>query len=390
MQIASGDLWAGAEVQIFNLASHLAKRPEVEVLVVLMNHGELERRLIERGVAVIVLDETQLNSWTLFRRLVALMREWHPDVVHTHRVKENILGGLAAAVNRVPSIRTVHGRPESVVGQWDFRRRTMRLIDHFAARFAQQKLVAVSDDLGDELRLKYGREAVAVIHNGIELPEPGASAPEHESRHRASSPLKVAVVARLVAVKRIDLVVAIAAELQQRAPGRFVFTVFGDGPLRAELAEDISVRGLSGVVELAGFQVDVTRRLKNYDAMLITSDHEGLPTNLLEAMSVGVPVIARSVGAIPDVLRGGELGSVISSDNEGQLVTAFADALERHDVSEAVLARAWHRAADYSAAATAGAYLLLFSNLVGRQFAGASSADRHGPSGDRGARRASH
>jgi glycosyltransferase involved in cell wall biosynthesis len=266
----------------------------------------------------------------------------------------------------------------------------MRLIDHLVGRFVQRRLVAVSDDLGEELRHEYGREAVTVIHNGIELPEPGASTPENGKRHRASGPLKVAVVARLVAVKRIDLVVAVAAELQQRAPGRFVFTVFGDGPLRAELAEDISARGLSGVVELAGFQVDVTRRLKDYDAMLITSDHEGLPTNLLEAMSMGVPVIARSVGAIPDVLCGGDLGLLVSGNEDGEIVAAFADAMEHHDVSEAVLARAWRRAADYSATATAGAYQHLFSDLVGRPCASASGSGRRELSGEGLPRRTSH
>lgn len=373
MQIASGDLWAGAEVQIFNLASNLAQREDVEVLAVLMNHGELERRLRERGVSVEVLDESRLGSVALFRRLIALMREWRPDVVHTHRVKENILGGVAAFVNRVPSIRTMHGRPESEPGRWDLRRQAMRHIDYMVGRYLQQCVVAVSDDLGDEQKRRYGSSCVAVIYNGIELPSgsPADICSNHQDEGPATS---IAAVARLVPVKRIDLIIKVADLLHARQPGRFNFTLYGDGPLLDVLAAEVKARGLKSVVNFAGFRADVTQKLGQHDVMLITSDHEGLPTNLLEAMSLGVPVIARSVGAIPKVLGNGEFGALVTETTDSDIVEKIASLLEQPGGLAEVREKARKRAREYSAENAAASYLSLYRALVEQKpLAGASA-----------------
>ena len=113
MQIASGDLWAGAEVQLYTLANTLQKLPDVSVTVILLNQGTLADKLIETGIEVYILDESSLNDFQILRRLVHIIKEQHPDVIHTHRGKENILGSIASFLaGSVPSIRTAHGAPE--------------------------------------------------------------------------------------------------------------------------------------------------------------------------------------------------------------------------------------------------------------------------------------
>ena len=112
LHIASGDLWAGAEVQLFTLAKALNNRKDIDISVVLLNHGMLEQKLLNEGIDVNVLDESTLNGFQILLQLIYIVREIKPDVIHTHRVKENVLGSVAALFNNIPTIRTQHGAPE--------------------------------------------------------------------------------------------------------------------------------------------------------------------------------------------------------------------------------------------------------------------------------------
>src|SRR6187551_243806 len=93
LHIISGDLWAGAEVQAFTLVTSL--QHQCEIVVALMNHGELENRLIDAGVKTVVIEERSHSGLQITRQLVTLIKHFRPDIIHTHRKKENILGSLA-------------------------------------------------------------------------------------------------------------------------------------------------------------------------------------------------------------------------------------------------------------------------------------------------------
>ena len=113
LHISSGDLWAGAEVQLFTLAKSLIKNSATQVDVILFNHGRLEQELLDSNINVIVLDETTLNSLQILRKIIHTIKIIHPDVIHTHRLKENILGSAAALLTgNTPTLRTAHGAPE--------------------------------------------------------------------------------------------------------------------------------------------------------------------------------------------------------------------------------------------------------------------------------------
>lgn len=113
VHLASGDLWAGAEVQLYNLVLELHVRSDIYLKVVLFNYGVLENRLRGAGVRTTVFDEMTLGGLRLLRLLTSFLRRHRPHVLHTHRMKENVLGTLASLVCAgTHSIRTVHGAPE--------------------------------------------------------------------------------------------------------------------------------------------------------------------------------------------------------------------------------------------------------------------------------------
>src|SRR6185437_9942163 len=144
LHVASGDLWAGAEAQACALMSELALMPNTLVAAALMNDGILAGRLRGAGVSVTIFDERRLSAARIFRGLRGLMLIWKPDVVHTHRAKENILGAVAAFTSgRIPSIRTVHGANE----QWPrglvarARHRLLASLDRLCAVHLQRRVI---------------------------------------------------------------------------------------------------------------------------------------------------------------------------------------------------------------------------------------------------------
>lgn len=306
LHIISGDLWAGAEAQALTLISRLAQTPGTEVAAVVMNEGELMHKLRGGGISVFVLNEERLNPARLLLDLRGLMMRWHPDVIHTHRAKENILGSIANRVARnVPSVRTIHGGSEHQVKDiWDrIRHGTITRLDRWCGRALQQRIIAVSEELGSRIVKDFPLDKIVVIENGIDAEALRDAVGTAEFRVREPHYTHLGMVGRLVAVKRVDLFLAAAALLRRRLPGRdWRFHLFGDGPLRGDLAELSERLGVADVVTFHGHRKDIATCVAALDAVVMCSDHEGMPMAALEAAILGVPIVAHAVGGLPDIV----------------------------------------------------------------------------------------
>ncbi len=368
VHIASGDLWAGAEVQLFNLACALDADPQIRLFVILLNPGLLAERLQQRGVSVQVLDEGRLNSAQVFVQVYRFLKQIRPDIVHTHRQKENVIGAIAARLAGAKSVRTVHGAGEHRTRPWQFHRRLQKAADRLCELHLQHGVVAVSHELGEKLRPSQAREKLHVVENGVDIDRVRDAAKLPIELPGAASAVKIAFVARLVPVKRVDVFLASAQMLSSRHPGVFQFYVFGDGPLMEETRQDIARRGLQGEVFLMGFTDPIAPYLAHMDLLCITSDHEGLPMNLLEALSLEVPVVAHAVGGIPRALDNGHCGTLVHQ----QRPEAYAEAVQayvQHRTAFIQKTKEGHALARarYSALANANAFKSLYAALAGHE-----------------------
>ena len=212
VHVASGDLWAGAEVQLYTLAKALHNKASATVSVVLLNHGRLEQELTNAGIKVIVIDESKFNGLSILNRLIHTIRRLEPDVIHTHRLKENILGSLAAwLTGRIPSLRTVHGAPEHNPSWLKLHKHLLFYVDRQCGRFLQKKIIAVSDDLSEILSKVYPLEMIHVIENGIDLDAIRlAQSTQRISRDTTDKKFRIGFAGRLVAVKRVDILIETA------------------------------------------------------------------------------------------------------------------------------------------------------------------------------------
>lgn len=306
LHIASGDLWAGAEAQAFTLMSHLKRIPATEVAAFLMNDGTLAEKLRSIGISVDIADERKVGAVGIFSSLRDVLRRWQPDVVHTHREKENILGCLANRMCRnVPSVRTVHGGREqsAAVGWRSVRHRLVHSADRWCGRTLQQRVIAVTKELAGRLAHDFPAEKVVVIENGIDLEAISRDKSLAEFRVAEPDATHVGIAGRLVDVKRVDLFIEAAALLLRERPERhWKFHIFGEGPERLKL-EELSERLLPGeAVIFHGHRQDIATCVGGLDSLVICSDHEGMPMISLEAAALGVPIVAHAVGGLIEVV----------------------------------------------------------------------------------------
>jgi glycosyltransferase involved in cell wall biosynthesis len=331
LHVISGDLWAGAEAQALTLLSAL-HRLDVVVAVALMNDGELAARLRSRGISVHIFDESRLNGAQILLALRRLMLEFRPNIVHTHRTKENILGSLANRLScKAACVRTVHGDYED--SALDLRRISRQFIlqlDRWSANHLQHRVIAASKELGEKLKKRFSPGRIVVIENGVDVDAVQRQVHSVDFRDQAPTATHIGIVGRLVPVKRMDLFLECAAILRDLNPARaWRFHIFGDGPLRNQLAEYAERLAIEDVVTFHGHRDDVIACLAALDVMTICSDHEGLPIVLLEAIVVDTPIVARATGGIIDVMGECGKGLLVRDHTAGGYADAIRAILER-------------------------------------------------------------
>lgn len=340
VHLASGDLWAGAEVQLFQLVTEYVKYNE-NLLVVLFNPGQLADLLTQNNIEVIVLDETELSSLVIARQLYLILKKFKATIIHTHRFKENILGGLVAKLFGCKSVRTEHGASEFLNLSFDLRRFVSHVLDRFSGLFLQQKIIAVSDELKGKLSKNYPDTKIQVIENSVQFELIRQNATQSKPIDKSSKDFIVGFIGRFVPVKRTDFFYDIAKNTLVANPELNIhFYMIGDGPLIESMQQQVESEGFYDRVHLPGFKSNTATYLKQFDLLLFTSDHEGLPMTLLEAMSLNIPVMSTNLATVKKVLCDGDCGYIMESRNPDEFSSKILEILNNPQESLDMAAKA--------------------------------------------------
>jgi glycosyltransferase involved in cell wall biosynthesis len=305
--ITRGDL-GGAQTHVFDLVQQLA-RQGFEVHVAMGNRGPLWEQLAETRVSVhhipaLVRPISATYDIRALRQTVALIRKIKPALITTHSSKAGMLGRMAARRCRIPVIFTAHG--------WAFtegvpagRRRFYVLAERAAARWTD-RIICVSE-YDRQLALKYGvgrKEQLVTIHNGIpELSE------DHMAEPEEGNPVRLIMVARFSEPKNQRLLIKAIDNLE--CSNDFEVCLVGDGPLLESCRELAAERGLLDKVKFLGARKDIPELLSRAHIFVLTSNWEGFPITILEAMRAGLPVIASDVGGVGEAVVDGKTGFLI-------------------------------------------------------------------------------
>lgn len=277
-----------------------------------------------------------------FRALVSQMREFQPDIIHTHTAKAGVLGRMASGFMQKRPIRvhTYHGHILSGY----FSRTKVRAIIQAEKLMARRSdaLITVGRQVRDEL-LSVG---IGSMDKYSVIP-PGLEKMTYPSRNFARSSLGldpdapvICVVGRLTQIKRPDRIVDIARILKNQYFGMTIL-VAGEGELREYLMQKISTEDLP--ITMLGWRDDVETVFAASDVALLTSDNEGTPISLIQAALAGIPSVATDVGAVGEVVLDRETG-LLTPPNSNALANSISALLDnpeqRISLGEAARARA--------------------------------------------------
>ncbi|MBI2902066.1 MAG: GT4 family glycosyltransferase PelF [Candidatus Methylomirabilis oxyfera] len=294
--------------------------------------GSLRDRAVRKGVAPLFLPELGREvrpgrDLLALYKLVRLLRQQQPEIVHTHTAKAGALGRIAAKIAGIPIVvHTFHGHV--MHGYFSHRVTRFFLAIERCLAMASTRILTVSEGLRDELlRLGIGRpDTIEVMPLGLELDGLLRSDVRRgEFRRRLGIspevPL-VGIIARLVPIKDLTTFLEAASGLHRSRPD-VRFLIVGDGELRPQLEQQAVAFGLHHCVDFLGWQRELEPIYADLNLVALSSLNEGTPVSLIEAMAAGLPVVATRVGGVSDLVEHGKTGLLVPPKNPAALSEAM-------------------------------------------------------------------
>lgn len=361
----------GAKTHLLTLLPRL-NQERYRIKLICLNDGPLAAEGREMGLAVEVCPMAGVWDLSVVFRLAAAMRREKAGVIHTHGVRANFYGRIAARLAGVPRVlTTVHS-----LASLDYQTKLQNLLSALAERITApltDRFVAVSDALCQKLvQAGIPPHKITVIRNGIDTgayrpPDAAAVADCRLSLGIQPPERVVGVVGRLVPVKAYDDFLT-AAALVGRAAADVKFLITGDGPGESALRDQARALGIADRVVFAGFRRDIPLILAGLDVFVISSLSEGLPLVLLEAMAAGRPAVCTAVGGIPEVVAAGENGMLVPVHDTAGLAAKVLAILQDQELARSLGARAKATVEErFSAAAQAAAMDELYREVAGEK-----------------------
>jgi glycosyltransferase involved in cell wall biosynthesis len=317
----------GAEWTLIHLAVGLRERGHSVVPIIPERGvGWLGGQLQDRGFAPRTFRIDHPFDVGCVLRLRRLLARDRVSLVHAHEFTLSVFATAAATIGSIPSIVTLHSA----------QRFPDRLRRRVAIRWAARRAFAattVSDATRAAIVRSLGMrpEEWKVVANGVPVPH-GNRAETRRALGVDTDTRLLLAVGNLYPVKGHDILVRAMEEVGRAEPAaRWKVAIAGRGEARERLEALIRELGLESRVSLLGFRDDVGSLLHAADLFVHPSRSEGLPLAIIEAMSIGLPVIASDVGGIPEVVAQGVTGLLVTPEDPSALAGAIRQLLVREE-----------------------------------------------------------
>jgi len=346
----------GAEKQLALLVRHLDRTRFDPYVLVLTRSGPYQEAIEACGVPVVVIGKKTALSPLALWRLTRLLVRLRPDVVHTWMFTSNAYGRVAA---RLAGLRHIIANEMCVV---DWKGPVRLIVDRLLAPLTG-RIVAISDSVAQSLRhTGTPPHLIETVYDGFETT--GWPARELDEQRAVGSAPRLVAVGRLYAQKRYDVVIRAMALIVRNFP-EAELVVAGEGPQRPALENLVAALGLGAHVRLPGVVENVPQLLAQSDLFLMGSDFEGLPSSIMEAMYVGVPVVATDVPGVRDLVANGVSGVLVPRGDHTALAAAAVSVLRDPDLRRALTAQARQKVlAEHSVERMVKAYERLYERCL--------------------------
>lgn len=308
----------GAEKQFVNTLNGLLDEDTTAILLSPSPRDNLESSLNKR-VKIVRFNVKALFFPFHVLKLALFLKKEKFDVVHSHMYWPSMYAVIAARLAGTQLIVT------SDHGIEPFRTNLMGYLDGQIINRYENLRICVSEDI------KKARNKFINVHKAITLPNCTNVTDNHKIEYaNQNGILSLVLIGRLIPEKGISVAID-AIELILKSKLKVHLKIIGSGPLHSNLEELIHKKGLMDYITLLGSRTDIKEQLLSSDIFIMPSLTEGQPLALLEAMSMAMPIVATSVGGIPDTIESNVEGLLLQPNNPVVLaksITMLCNSLE--------------------------------------------------------------
>lgn len=282
----------------------------------------------EGGTVVCIPAKNNASILLAVRKIAAYVRKHNIQLIHCHLPWAGMAGRLVGRLTGVPVVYTEHNK-------WERYHKVTYYLNKLSFS-SQQKVIAVSEEVANSIKINYGkaRPHVQVVANGADTAKYARpKTVDNDIRKELNIPSTATVIGITCvfrAQKRLHTWLEIAWELHAKHPDTF-FIIVGDGPLRDEVHAKAKALGTDKYVFFAGLQTETRPYFTAMDLFMMSSEFEGLPIALLEAMSMNCVPACTAAGGIPEVIKDGVNGMLVPVEQPMQLVDRLGQLLQHPD-----------------------------------------------------------
>ncbi len=334
--------WGGAQRHVFDLAVSMKERGH-DVAVALGGDGTLRTRLEAAGIythsiATLGRDISTGKDAGSLKEIISVIRHRRPDILHVHSSKAAGLGSVAGRLLGVKSIiYTVHGWPFNEDRPFH-ERLAIIFFSWLTMIFCHTTILIAEREYSQALNFPWIKEKLRLIPLGIKAPtflsvdgakqsiakHIGMSIPEFNKK------TVIGTIAELHPNKGLSYLVNALSSVVAEYPN-VISVIISDGQEKANLHMLIKEKKLEQHVFLAGYLDHAAEYLKAFGVFALPSLKEGLPYTILEAGAASLPVVATTVGGIPEIVEDMKSGVLVQPKNVRELAHALSFMIEHPD-----------------------------------------------------------
>lgn len=270
---------------------------------------DVVKDLENENVEIIKLNKKKGLDFKFFKKVKKIIRTVDPDIIHTHI--DTLLYLLPTFKRKQVKIHTVHTIANEEAKGFQ------KIVRWLAFKIFKVIPVAISNMVADTLSDYYHikKEKIPVIYNGVDCKKYAVNREKKDT-------INIISVGNIYGVKNFAYLIECFYEISKKHTNT-TLTIVGDGVLRKDIEAQIEKLQISEKVFLIGAVFDVGKYLAKADIYASSSLFEGLPISILEAMASGLPVVANSVGGIPDIIKDKENGYLIPLNDKDSYINAL-------------------------------------------------------------------
>jgi glycosyltransferase involved in cell wall biosynthesis len=315
--ITRGDVNGGAQAHIIDLSKEQVIQGH-KVAIICGKSSQSFDTLSSLGVNIFCLNDIRRQIHPYYDvvaiiKIIKIIRKEKPQIIACHTSKAGVIGRFAAVFSKAKTVYTPHS--------WIFSEpsyakkiKTYIKIEKFMAKLCH-KIITVSENdfkIANKIKIK----KCITIHNGMADIDTALIKKDYNIEDK----VKLIIVARLEEPKDLS---SLFKALEQLKGRKWQLNIFGDGSLRTSLENECKQLEISNQVTFHGDCQNINEQLFNSDIFILISKSEGFPISIIEAMRAGLPVIASTVGGIPEAVKHNENGLLVDNNILNSLVIAI-------------------------------------------------------------------